>query len=335
MQQEGEGLSSVEEEKAGNQNKLSQWNASGVNYVVIAICVTLSLIFMKTGLLAFFFLVPLGYAVLISGSVWITFFAVSGANIIVSVIMNRFSGGNQNFWLDVLYLTIILLLFTWVMGGRNFRTAYRFVIASLAGAAVFLFLIMFNKNDNSFNLILNETAEVLASMFAASANGAALEQGFTQERIIELIESISLRGGAVFSMFAVLFLNRQITISSVFLINRIQYGRALKQFYAHPFTIWVLSGALAAVLLTSLFRIKLLEILSWNVLTVSVIVFLAQGVGIITHILSKRSLAVRIAVSITACLLIVSPLSAVVLVLLLLLGIAEIWLPMRKLRVEN
>jgi len=324
-----------QEEKAGEQNKLSQWNAGGVNYVVIAICVILSLIFMKTGLLAFFFLVPLGYAILVSGSVWITFFAASGANIIVSVIMNTFSNGNKSLWLDILYFTIILLLFTWVMGGRNIRAAYRFTIASLAGAAAFLFFIMYNKNDNSFNIILNETAEVFASLFSASANGANLEQAFTREKIVELIESVSLRGGAVFSMFAVFFLNRQVTISSVLLINKKRVGRSINQYYAPPFTIWVLSGALAAVLLTSIFRIKMLEIISWNILIVCAILFLAQGAGIVAHILSKRTLMVRIAVSILVFFLIISPLSAVVIALLLLLGIAETWLPMRAGRIES
>jgi len=336
MQQEGESLPL--EEKAGEQNnssqkKLSQWKAGGVNYLVIAVCVVLSLIFMKTGLLAFFFLVPVGYAVLVSGSVWITFFAAVGANIIVSVVMNSFSGGNQSFWLDAFYMTVILFLFTWVTGGRNLRAAYRFAIASLAGAVVFLFFIMFNKNDNSFNIILNDTAEIFAYLFSSSAN--EMGQAFTQERIIELIKNISLRGGAVFSMFIVFFLNRQVSISSVLLINKRRLGRSLNQYYAPPFTIWVLIGALALVLLTSAFRIKALEIISWNVLTVSAVLFLAQGIGIVMHTLSKMSFAVRIAVSITACLLIISPLSAVVLALLLILGIAETWLPMRKLRVES
>jgi len=333
MRQEGEGFPI--EEKAGGQNKLSQWNAGAVNYPVIAICVILSLIFMKTGLLAFFFLVPIGYAILVSGSVWITFFSAAGANIIVSVVMNMFSDGSRSLWLDILYLTIILLLFTWIMGGRNLRAAYRFVIASLAGAAVFLFFIMFNKNDNSFNLILNETAEVFALLFSNSANTAALDQGFTSEKIIELIESVSLRGGAVFSMFVVFFLNRQLTVSSVFLINKKRIGRTLNQYYVPSFTIWVLTGSLAAVLLTSVFRIKILEIISWNILTVSAILFLAQGAGIVTHMLLKKSLAVRIAVSVLACFLIISPLSAAALALLLLLGIAETWLPMRKKRIES
>ena len=136
-------------------------------------------------------------------------------------------------------------------------------------------------------------------------------------------------------MFVVFFLNRQVTISSVYLINKKRIGRPLNQYYAPPFTIWVLSGALTAVLLTSVLRIKPLEIISWNVLAISVILFLAQGAGIVTHMLLKRSAAVRIAVCVIACFLVISPLSAIAVVLLLLLGIAETWLPMRKVRVEN
>jgi len=50
---------------------------SGNEKAVIAICAALCVLFMKTGFFSFFFLVPLGYAVFVTGSLFAPFFAVT------------------------------------------------------------------------------------------------------------------------------------------------------------------------------------------------------------------------------------------------------------------
>jgi len=332
------------EEKDGDQNKLPQScldEASGEiyrgnNYLIIAVCVFLSMIFMKTGLLSFLFMVPLGYAVLVSGSLWITFFAAAAANLVISLVLHLRVVNNGSLWMDIFYFTIILLMFTWIIGGKNIRTAYRLILASAAGAIAFNVLIMNNRNDSSFNLILSETAELLASIFASSSgNNAAVQQAFSPERVLELIKSVSLRGGAVFSMLFIFFLNRQITLAAMWLIKRQRNERSLIQYFAPPAAIWAISGAFAAVLLSSMFRITMLEILAWNVLTVCAILFLAQGAGIVMHLSARFTPTVRIFAGVLVMAIMLSPLCAFAAAAVLILGIAETWLPIRVKKVES
>jgi len=335
MQQEGEGSCTDNgmdtgvsvEEKAAEQIKQPQRYLSRNDYAVIAICVALSIIFMRTGLLSLFFLVPLGYAVLVTGSMWITFFAAAVVNIVVSLIMRQFAGNSSVILADILYFSVILLMFVWIIGGRNLRTTYRFVLASAAGAAAFIVFIMNNENDNNFNVLLAEIAELLSPMFASSS--AEDQRFFSPEGLLEMIKSVSLRGGAVFSMFIVFFLNRQLTLTALWLIKKQRSEPTLMQYFTPHQTIWVLSGALATVLIAGIFKIEILEILSWNVLTICVILFLAQGSGIVLYMLSKRTSVVRILISVLFAILIVSPIGIVIIAALLILGIAEIWLPMR------
>ena len=340
MQQEGEGSCTDNgidtavsaEEKAAEQIKLPQSYLSKNNYAVIAICVALSMIFARTGLLSLFFLVPLGYAVMISGSIWITFFAAAFVNIVISLIMRQLAGSSAGFLADVFYFSVILLMFVWIIGGRSLRTTYRFIIASAAGAAAFIVFIMNNRGGNNFNIILAEMAELLSPMFASSSLDG--KEILTPERFLGMIKSVSLRGGAVFSMFVVFFLNRQITLTTVLLIKRQRNESTLMQYYAPSQTIWVLSGALATVIISWIFRIEILEILSWNVLTICAILFLAQGTGIVMHLLSKRTSVVRIMISVFFAILLVSPMGVIIIAGLLLLGISETWLPMRIVRSE-
>ena len=72
-------------ETPGIQNNKEPHSLLNGNNVIIIICVVLSMMFMRTGVLSFFFLVPLGYAILVTGSAGFTFLAAAAANIIVSV----------------------------------------------------------------------------------------------------------------------------------------------------------------------------------------------------------------------------------------------------------
>jgi len=351
MPQEGEGSSGENgmnagvsmDEKAEDRKMFQSYSGEtlsevsrGGNYAVIAVCVLLSMIFMKTGLLSFFFLMPLGYAVLATGSVWITFFAAAAANMVLSLVLHFHAAPDNGLWTNIFYFTVILFMFNWIMGGRNLRTAYRLIAASAAGAFAFIFLIMNNSGDTGFNKVLAETSELLASMFASSSgNNAAIQQAFTPERVLELIKSISIRGGAVISMLFVFFLNRQLTLTAMWLVKKQKSEFGLVKFFTPPYAIWVLSGALAAVLLSASLKIQTIEILSWNVLTVSVILFLAQGAGIVMHFFTRFTPVIRILASVVIMFMMLSPLCTIVIAAVLILGIAEIWLPIRVKKVES
>jgi hypothetical protein len=213
--------------------------------------------------------------------------------------------------MDILYLTVMLFVFSWVIGGANLRTAYRMIIASCAGAV--LFLIIINRPGSDFLLIFTRIAE-----------------GMTPGLVnFDLARSILLRGGVLASMLFIFFINRQLAFFAVSLILRQKKSGTLAAFYAPHNAIWVLSGSLVTIILTRLVRVEILEIIAWNVFIICVLIFLAQGCGIMMHILSQRTSAFRIAVNILFIVVLLSPLGTIAVTALILLGITENWRPIR------
>ena len=305
---------------------------------VIVICAALSVFFINTGFMSLFYLAPLGYAVLTCGSIWLPFFATAGAYTFISIVM-RFilpdsSGG---LFIGIFYFTAIFLCFIWIMDGgkSHIRTAYRFILASAAGAIAFLFLILGGSRDSVFNATLLDMAEMVSSVVVSSSEAdavtqSALQMVLTPENILEMSKIILLRGGAVFSIFFMFFINRHIALLAFRLIKKQRNDRGLVDFFAPSQTIWVLSGSIALILLARLIKTDLLNIIAWNVFVVCAILFLAQGAGILIYFLSRRTGAFRLFVYILIVFLIISPgLNTVALAALLLLGIAENWLPFR------
>jgi hypothetical protein len=73
-----------------------------------------------------------------------------------------------------------------------------------------------------------------------------------------------------------------------------------------------------------------LEIAGWNILTLCVILYLAQGGGIVVFFLARLPPGMRFALNVGIFVLILSPgVNVVLLGLLILLGIAENWAPFR------
>jgi len=353
MFQDGEGASEEADRsiKAGaslDEGTDSQKNIlklSRNNQIVIAVCVTLSLLFMKTGFLSFFFLAPLGYAVIVTGSLLPVFFAAAFINVFISVVAHVFVNNNNNLFLDIFYFTAMILLFAMIVGlnkryvnNQNpffpftVRTAFRFVIASVIGAVVFLVYIMSNRGDSEFNSLLNEMSKVVSSMVASyeytDETGQLI---FSPERVQELIKSISFRGGAFISVLSVFFINYQLTFIAVRLIvrNTQEYDVGLMRFFAPRDTVWVFAGALVTALLTSKFSFEAVNILAWNVLVVCTVLFLAQGFGIVLYQMAIRKPVFRMAVGLLILILFISPINIIAIIGFLILGIAETWLPLR------
>jgi hypothetical protein len=98
----------------------------------------------------------------------------------------------------------------------------------------------------------------------------------------------------------------------------------------------VLSFSLAAVLGSSILGARtaglVAEIVSWNVLVICVMLYLAQGGAILMYWYSRRAMPVffRFFLNLLLVIVIFSPgINAVFLAVLALLGIAENWIPFR------
>jgi hypothetical protein len=223
------------------------------------------------------------------------------------------------------------------------RTLWRFIIAAVAGSLVFLLVAFAGGEKSAFSAILSAQAETLSSLYISASGADAvqrsyLERQLTPERIASLLTGAALRGGALASAFFLLFISRQIALFGAWLFRKRRPAQSLLSFHAPASVIWVLSLSLAGILLARLAKAQVPEIGAWNVLTLCVILYLAQGAGIIHFTLVRRPMppALRFLLNILIIVLIVSPgLNTLALAGLALLGIAENWLPLRVVKTNG
>ncbi|MDR2731358.1 MAG: hypothetical protein LBB81_10750 [Treponema sp.] len=310
----------------GNRNKL----------LPVLICSGVSVFLVNSGFLSFFFLAPLGYAAVVYNNVWIVFAVSSAINFITALIIG--AAAQTQVWMDIMYFMILSLGFAFLTDTGRFtriRTLYRFILVSITASIVFLLVVI--KDDSGFAAFINSQADLLSSILISPnvdvVTQSVLKQNLTPEIILGLIKNISLRGGALTGAFFLYFANMQISFSIVRIIKKQNHSRPLVKFFAPAQTIWVLSGALVLVLLSNILKIQTLELLSWNVLVICAIIFLAQGAGILSFMLSRRGPAFRLIASVVIFVAVFSPgLNTVILGAVILLGITENWVPFRRLK---
>ncbi|GHT92439.1 hypothetical protein FACS1894140_4480 [Spirochaetia bacterium] len=308
----------------------------------------ISVALIRSGFLAFCFLIPLGFAAAAYNrqTAWAAALAALGLNALISLGLSLAGGFIPGeFVLDVFYFALMIAVFVWIMAppvrGPAFlriRTAYRLVLAAAAGALMFLGIVYASVRSNSgFTVFLRAQAEMLSSFYVAQAGTDAVQQSFlerqlTPDRIMSAMSFVALRGGALASCMAMFYISRQLAASLAVLIRRIRPRPGMADFHAPVFLIWVLSFSLLGVLLAGLLKTALLEIAAWNMLIVCAMMYLAQGVGIVRYFLARRNLSpfMRLVFNVLIILLIFSPgINALALGALILLGIAENWAPLR------
>jgi hypothetical protein len=316
---------------------------------------------MRAGFFMFFFLLPLGLCAAVFGTAaaWKCFcLAVIGNAALSAGLSMYYNVGFAAAGLEILYFTVLTLGFTWIMAGNPLkssgifspRTVFRFIAASLAGALAFLGLIFIANKNEGFYAYIRSVAETVSSMYISAAGADAVQQSLlenllTPDKIIQSIFDIALKGGALISVIIMFFFNRQAAYVFARLFPRRRggtlkggtpyEGRGLAGFHAPGKTIWVLSFCLAGILIFRLLRLSALEIIAWNILVVCAVMFLAQGGGIVLFTLTRRSAqgSFRILFGVLIFFIILSPgINVIALGLLILLGIAENWLPLRVIK---
>jgi FtsH-binding integral membrane protein len=135
-------------------------------------------------------------------------------------------------------------------------------------------------------------------------------------------------------MFFLFFINRQISFFMARLITkkRENANGDLIRFHAPKKTIWVFSLCLLVIVTCGVFSLNYAGIAAWNVLIICAILFLAQGGGIVLHYLTRRPMSIfmRLLCVILFVFFVFSPgINMAVIAALVLLGIAENWLPLR------
>jgi hypothetical protein len=303
-------------------------------------CGLLSAILMRCGVFSVFFLMPLGFIALMynSKSAWRACAASVCAHAIIVIII--FFQAGPAFWVtNILYFIVISVGFTWIMAGDRtgrLRAVYRFAISAGAGALALL-LIVFNPGSGSgFTEIVGKQAEFLSSLYISLAGSDAakrsvIEYALTPDRVIEILTQFMFKGGALVSCCMLYFFTRQVSASLVWFIRRRKLTQSLSAFRAPGRTIWALSVTLGTILLFTRMGLKIPEIIAWNLLVICGIIYLAQGAGIVLFRLENRPPLMRFVCVLLFFVIMFSPgINAAGLGFLILLGILENWLPLRK-----
>ncbi|MDR1902252.1 MAG: hypothetical protein LBQ88_08250 [Treponema sp.] len=304
-------------------------------------------VFLRTGLLALFFLVPLSFIAYNynTKTLWAAVLAGIFGNSIASLVFNLFMGGSAEtaVW-DFFFFTLMTVLYAWILvppykidGIWALGGTVRLIAASVAGAGFFLGTLFLLREDSSFFIYLKNQAELVRSYYIASAGSDVVQQSLLEEylrpdKIISIMKDMILRGGGIVFCVLFFFVSRQLGLFITSVFRHRRPGKSLADFHTPFGLIWVLSVSLLVVVIVSIFKFSILEIAGWNVLSVCIILYLAQGWGIMLHLFTRGRLSpfIRMFLHVLFIFLIISPgLNAVLLGALTLLGIAENWASFR------
>jgi hypothetical protein len=318
---------------------------------VAAISAVLCIILVRSGILMFMFLSPLGFAGYGYDRrtlLFALFFTLLGNCLLTMglALPNRLPAGE--FAWGILNFSILAASFAWVvcppsgedtrspLGSRFYLSGiYRLVAGSVVCAVFFLLVLRRGFDDPVFHDYLKNQAELLNALYRSTTADVvqrALLENITAERILDTIKLVLFRGGGIVSCVFLFFLSRQVSYILVRLIRRVRVGSPLLSFYASPRLIWATSASLLFILLTRIAKWRIPEIILWNILVVCAILYLAQGLGILQYFMIRPAMPpfLRVILPPLFIVLIVSPgINAVVLGLTILLGIAENWVSFR------
>lgn len=314
--------------------------ATVVNYIPALVCAVISVALVRGGFPVFLFLVPFGFATY-GYKPKIGWLCASAAIVINAVFLLLVSGINNLVIIDIIYFTLMVLVFTWIvappfeqLGRIKLTLAYRLIAGSVIGLLIVGLIIL--ANFESFYTFFLSQGEALIAVYMSSLGGDVvrqyvLEEYMTPENVVNMIAYILLRGGALFSSIVIFFMGHQLSLLFARIIRKRDIRENAKLFYVHSKLIWVLSFSISGVLLGRLLSADILDITAWNIIIVCAILYLAQGVGIFHHLLERWKLSpfMRLLLSILIIVLILSPASVILLGLLIFLGIAEHWVPFR------
>jgi hypothetical protein len=312
------------------------------------LCVALN----RTGFFGLLFLVPLGVMAFGYGvrTAWFSAFLAVLGNGLFALGMGLIFHHAMPVT-DVFAFSVTAVGFTWFVappsvgpGFLRLRMAYRLAVVSVVNALVMLLAVYATRTDpGGVYAIMRAQVEMFSSMYTASSGADVVQQSLaerylTPERLMEMINAMSLRGGAVFSCILLFFLSRQIAAAISWFVRHVKPAGSFAGFHTGPNVIWLLSLALLSVILGRTLGLAPLEIGAWNVLVICGVLYLAQGCGILVFFVSRRALspAARFLLSLLVAIAVLSPGINVILVgIVLLLGVAENWAPFRVSKING
>jgi hypothetical protein len=289
-----------------NSNGISK-NPAGI-LIPAVICALLCVFFNQSGAFFIISLLPIGLAALIFSpqTCWVS---VSYSILMYAASLFLFPRHNAFSLIDILLQTGIFslppVLFAWIIvppqKGPVFvrmRTAFRFVMSSCIVLGIYIPLVYNLFQQEAFYQSFMADIEYALAIIPFAENSsdvveqALLRDFFTPENIIDNIVFFGIRGGALCSIMIFFFLNRQASFSIARIFRRKQIvPSGLILFKVKSSFIWVLSLSILALLVSLQFDFEIPEIIAWNIFVLCVIVYSAQGLGIVLFFLNRPSVS--------------------------------------------
>jgi hypothetical protein len=230
--------------------------------------------------------------------------------------------------------------FTWIVAPvwgdgvlSRVNGAMRMAIGSVLCTLVFIGILSRALADAAFYAAIKAQIGTITSFYKSGSPDVvqnALLDSLTPEFVIETMKALVLRGGGLVSCVFIFWISRQIGVILARVFGTRYRGGSFRLFHVHPNFIWVLSFSILLILASSVFKWAGPEALVWNILVLCVILYFAQGVGILQHFLVTAPPFFRLLLPLVFIILVFSPgINAVLLGATALLGIAENWAPFR------
>ena len=323
-------------------------NPANKVYIPALVGAGVCLLLVRSVILSFFFLVPLGflayrYEYRIA---WVaSVFAIMGNAVLLI-------GGaiSQGFpmaaitW-NFLHFTLMVLIFAWIVAPSpvmavKVSLSVRFLSGCCIGALAFIgFFIRIMAAPGFPEYISNMMNSLVLQNVSFGVDAETLLQGMMD---------IILRGGSLVTCVLLFMFCRQMSLLFARAIpgkTRNSAGEplglylrrmnSLEAFNVAPIMIWVFSVSLFLIVVIRILGLEIPEIILWNILILCAILYLAQGIGILQFFLARPTISPFMKLFFLALLfvLLFSPfLNGILLIGLVLLGIAENWVPFRALK---
>ncbi len=304
--------------------------------------------FARSGFLSPFFLVPIAFAALRFGSrtAALTALAASAANASFSAASAFAHPSAMNgFLADALYFAVVSLAFCWAAardgwngGSRRVRLAYRIIAAAVLATVATIPVILLAKHDEGLVALIRRQAEAFVAAYTDAAGAdvvqrSLIERSLNPEAIIQAMSSVYVRGAAVTGHAVFFFVSWRVAFMFASIGNPSLMKRgAFARFRLEAFVVWPLIAAFAIVLAALVLKIVPVEIFGWNLLSLVLLLYLAQGYGIIQYHLAGPGVprSIGFLVTLVVALALLRPgINAFVAGGIAVLGIAENWLPLR------
>jgi hypothetical protein len=231
----------------------------------------------------------------------------------------------------VLYLPLNLLIGSaiWILL-KEYKSLHRLFFASVFAAISGLALVIWLSGESSSAVATEKVYREVVNATLPAMLGTQTPLGINSNSVFDAV--VRVLKIAFFPLFvgqfglSVLISEQMISRGDEKFQNRLA-GFALNESYVWPFLIsWTV------VLFTLLIKVEILEVLAWNSALTLTLLYLVQGMAIISYLIRKKNPRINSTrVYILSALLMVMPgVNVVVLAALPILGVSQTWINLRK-----